>query len=198
MKIKIIFFTFVTMLAFAPLAESGAAVAMRNKPKGGVKKGQLPPGYRMGPNGIEKIEQAGENESSQEQAAEGAREDETPVEDEVGLEQIVEALQASGKSWELIIHSQDKQAIVEEFIKEYSTQGITIRKPASYYVSFIDEMAKGNLQMLDMPFDRVLQIAAVMEYDFDNGQNKDLLAQKILGPQVYEVNKQRLIKSSGK
>ena len=37
----------------------------------------------------------------------------------------------------------------------------------------------------------VLMFVAVMEYDFDNGVNKDLLAQKILGLQVYETNRKR-------
>ncbi len=200
MRVKFLVFVCVLVLSFPSLAESGAAVAMRNKPKGGARKGQvsqLPPGYVMGPNGIQKIPQAGENENSAEEAAEG-KEEAVEVKDEVGLDQIMEALKTSGKTWDLIINREDKQVVVQEFIKDYSAQGVRIQKPAVYYANFIDEMAHGSPEMLEMPFARILQVVAVMEYDFDNGQNKDMLAQKILGPQVYEKNKQRLMSGSGK
>ncbi len=200
MRAKFLIFVCVLVLGFPNLAESGAAVAMRNKPKGGAKNGQvpqLPPGYVMGPNGIQKIPQAGENENSAEQSA-GGKEEAPEVKDEVGLDQIMEALQTSGKAWDLIINHEDKEVVVQEFIKDYSTQGVRIQKPAVYYVDFIDEMAHSSPEMLEMPFARILQVVAVMEYDFDNGQNKDFLAQKILGPQVYEKNKQRLMSVAGK
>lgn len=187
----------VCVLGFSDLAHSGAAVAMRNKPKGGVNKGQvpqLPPGYVMGPGGIQKIPQDSENENASPDVSVNKNEEAVEVQDEVGLDEIFNALQESGKPWELIIDRQDKEVVVQEFIKEYLSQGVRIQKPAGYYADFIDEMCKNSPEMLQMPFARILQVVAVMEYDFDNGQNKDLMAQKILGPQVYEENKQRLMK----
>lgn len=191
----------VCVLGFSGLAESGAAVAMRNKPKGGANKGQvpqLPPGYVMGPGGIQKIPQQSVNENALQDVDVNKNEEAFEVKDEVGLDEILSALQVSGKPWELIINGQDKEIVVQEFIKEYSAQGVRIQKPARYYADFIDEMYKNSPEMLDMPFARILQVVAVMEYDFDNGQNKDVMAQKILGPQVYEKNKQRLMKVAGR
>ena len=43
-----------------------------------------------------------------------------------------------------------------------------------------------------MPFEQLLQTVAVVEYDFDNGQDKDAMAKKVLGEQGYLKNKQRL------
>ncbi len=198
MKTRFLIVVCMALVLFPAVARAGAAVAKRGA-SGGAKKQsmpQLPPGYVMGPNGIQKVSQ--EHESPQQQAAENDQQEPVEVKDEVGLEQIVDALQGSAKSWELIINSQDKQIVVEEFIRKYSSQGIAIRKPAAYYANFIDEMSKGSPEMLDMPFDRVLQVVAVMEYDFDNGQNKDMLAQKILGQKFYETNKKRLMGAVGK
>lgn len=199
MKMRSLIVAYVVTVFFPVVVHAGAAVAKRGAGGGGAKKQsmpQLPPGYVVGPNGIQKVSQ--EHESPQQQAAENDQQEPVEVKDEVGLEQIIDALQSSAKSWELIINTQDKQIVVEEFIKKYSSQGISIRKPAGYYANFIDELSKGSPAMLEMSFDRVLQVVAVMEYDFDNGQNKDMLAQKILGPKFYETNKKRLMSAAGK
>lgn len=178
------------ILAVQAPAHAGAAVA---KAKGGGPKGppmpqQLPPGYVMTPEGIRKVE---EPPPQEEEPAEPVE-----VKDIVGLDQLKESLQTSSEAWDMIIDKGDKALVVEEFIKQYADEGITIKKPADYYVVMIDQMAAASADMLAMPFERVLQVVAVMEYDFGNGQNPDMLAQKILEPQVYEKNKQRLIAAS--
>lgn len=192
---RILILALAVIFANAGHAESGAAVQMQNKRKAGAAgmPKQLPPGYVMGPKGIQKIPGAGEQENAAREAAQ--QEENAEVKDEVGLDQITEALRSSAKPWELIISRSDKAVIVEHFIADYAKQGVTIRKPAAHYVSFIDQMSKNNPEMLESPFERILEIVAVMEYDFDNGQNKDQLAQKILGQQVYEKNRERLINS---
>ncbi|MDE2028915.1 MAG: hypothetical protein KGJ11_10295, partial [Candidatus Omnitrophica bacterium] len=55
----------------------------------------------------------------------------------------------------------------------------------------IDELARQNPQMLERPFGELIQILAIMDYDFDNGMDKDALAKAVLGPQGYEQNKKR-------
>ena len=45
--------------------------------------------------------------------------------------------------------------------------------------------------MLDRPFGELLQIAAIVDYDFDNGMDKDELARKVLGEAGFEANKKR-------
>jgi len=74
----------------------------------------------------------------------------------------------------------------------YWKEGIYIRKPAENYVEMITHMSTQNPDVLSHPFDSVLRMAAIMEYDFDNGQNPDDLARKVLGPEAYEINRQRL------
>ncbi len=115
------------------------------------------------------------------------------VSESVDLKMLVESLRANSHAWDLIVESEDKQVVVQEFINGYRKQNIVIHKPSEHYSNFIDEVSQRSPQMLDMPFDRLLQVVAVMEYDFDNGEDKDVLAQKVLGPQVYEKNKQRQI-----
>jgi len=188
--IRIIILIVCFILAVQAPAHAGAAVA---KAKGGGPKGppmpqQLPPGYVMTPEGIKKVPEPPQEEEPAEPVE---------VKDIVGLDQLKESLQESSEAWELIINKEDKEVVVGEFIKQYADQGVTIQKPADYYVAMIDQMAVASADMLAMPFERVLQVAAVMEYDFGNGQNPDLLAQKILGPQVYEKNKQRLMQAQG-
>ena len=195
MNSKIVILIVMSLFGFVGFAESGAAVAKAKKPKQ-TQPQQLPPGYVMGPQGVQKIPQIRESESSAEEAAEGGQEEAVEVKDEVDLNQIVEALQSSSQAWDLIIGRQNKEIVAQAFIDRYKQQGVIIQKPAGYYANFIDEMAKNSPEMLAMPFDRVLQVVAVMEYDFDNGQNKDALAQKILGQAFYEKNKQRLMKAN--
>ena len=56
----------------------------------------------------------------------------------------------------------------------------------------IREMADGNGAMLKNPFKDILRLVAIMEYDFDNGQDKDEMARRILGEKVYQENKKRI------
>ena len=195
MNIKIAVFVVMGLLGCVNMAESGAAVAKAKKPQQ-ARPQQLPPGYVMGPNGIQKVPQAAVISRAEQQGSDGDLDEDVEVKDEVGLDQIAAALQSSSKAWELIISRQDKQIVVQAFVDRYSQQGVIIQKSAGYYANFIDEMARNSPEMLAMPFDRVLQVVAVMEYDFENGQNKDELAQKILGPSFYQKNKQRLMKSN--
>ena len=45
---------------------------------------------------------------------------------------------------------------------------------------------------LDAPFMNVLSYAAIVEYDFDNGEDKDALARKVLGEEQFTSNRRRL------
>ena len=195
MKIFILLVSFI-LVSFVPgitieTAHAGAAVAKQRKGAVGVQNRampqQLPPGYVMTPEGVKKIE-----------APPSLKEpvDPAEVKDIVDLSQLTDSLKTSSEAWDMIISPDDKALVVNEFIKEYAAQGVTIKKPGEFYANVIDQMAAGSQEMLAMPFERVLQVVAVMEYDFDNGQNPDALAQKILGPQFYAKNKERLMNQS--
>jgi hypothetical protein len=115
------------------------------------------------------------------------------VEDEVDLAQIMQTLQSSSEAWSLVIDFSAKEAIVGEFIREFRRQGVAIQKPPDYYVGMIDAMAEQTPQMLQQPFESVLRVAAVLEYDFRNGQDQDKMALQVLGsPAAVEQNKKRL------
>lgn len=66
-----------------------------------------------------------------------------------------------------------------------------ITRPPAYYAQRINQTILGNQEVLDMPLDRVVVIMAVMDYDFDNGQDKEKLAEQVLGPAMYAANKAR-------
>jgi len=67
-----------------------------------------------------------------------------------------------------------------------------IRKPASNYVDIIDALVQNNPDIVYNSFKDIMKIVAIIEYDFDNGQDQDILARKILGEQAYQQNKKRL------
>jgi len=110
----------------------------------------------------------------------------------VDVEYIWEALETSSEVWPLMIDQQAKDMVVSRYIDLYRSKGIKIKKPAGYYSQLIDGMSSQNPEMLKNPFAQLLQTVAIIEYDFDNGQNKDSLAIKILGQKGYEANKKRL------
>jgi len=78
------------------------------------------------------------------------------------------------------------------YIKWYEKQGVNIRKSVSEYIVLIDNVAQSNPDILATPFRDLFKIVAIIEYDFDNGMNKDALARKVLGETEFQKNKQRL------
>jgi len=114
------------------------------------------------------------------------------VRDIVTLDQFLDSLKDSSRNWALIIDPEAKQAVVEHYIRQYESRGIVISKPAVQYASMIDAMSEETPHMLDQPFERILQVTAIVEYDFDNGQNKDAMALQILGEEGYRHNRERL------
>ena len=86
--------------------------------------------------------------------------------------------------------------LVSHYIEEYRQQGVIINNPPSHYVSMVDVMSQNAPDMLAQPFPVILMVMSVMEYDFDNGQNKDAMARQMLGERSYYQNKERLMKRS--
>lgn len=110
------------------------------------------------------------------------------------LARVFSYLRNSSEIWTQINDNRIKMLIIGRYIDLYRQEGVLIRKPALYYAQLIDSMARENPAMLRQPFDRVLQMAAIVEYDFNNGQNKDALALQILGSREAVVkNRQRLM-----
>ncbi len=108
------------------------------------------------------------------------------------LDEVVASLSVSGRDWRLLLDPREKALVVAAFIDRFREQGVIIRKPPSLYVGMIDQMAAQTPEMLDRPFPGILQVMAVIEYDFDNGEDKDAMARRILDPEAFTRNKQRL------
>ena len=113
------------------------------------------------------------------------------VVDIVDIEDMWKKLDQNSQAWKLLIDDQAKVMTVNEFIERYRKKRIRISKSPEHYAKMIDDMALQNPKLLENPFMGIVQILAVMEYDFDYGGDRDEIARKLLGP-MYESNKQRL------
>lgn len=114
------------------------------------------------------------------------------VEEVVDMAVLWEDLKISSEAWPLIIDMRAKEIVVAKFIEDYHMAGVMIKKNPYHYAQLIDSMSFENPDMLKNPFDRLLQIVAIIEYDFENGSDPDLMARQVLGDQGYQQNKKRL------
>lgn len=110
----------------------------------------------------------------------------------VSLKDVFKSLETSSKAWALMIDRDPKILVVTEYIDYFKDNQIKIKKPAEYYVDLIDMMAEQDPAMLKTPFRNVFQLVSILEYDFDNGQDKDKMIINLLGREGYLQNKQRL------
>ena len=111
--------------------------------------------------------------------------------DVVDLSEVWKRLDKKSTVWPLLIEDQAKVLTVSEYIDRFRMQGVKISAPPLHYVQTIDQITQGNPAMLQRPFGELLQIIAIVDYDFDNGMDKDLLARKVLGDAGFEANKKR-------
>ncbi len=107
------------------------------------------------------------------------------------MSKVLMALESSSKIWPLIADPEPKAFIVAHYINFFREKGAIIKNSPEYYINIIDEMVQASPEMLQNPFELVLQVLAIIEYDFDNGQDKDELAYKVLGSEGFKSNKQR-------
>jgi len=108
------------------------------------------------------------------------------------LEDVWDELQFTSEIWADMIDFEPKVTTVEKFIEDFKMEGATIRKPAIYYVKVIDQMIEGSPAMLKRPFKDVVRFVAIVEYDYDNGNDRDTMARKLLGEESYQNNRRRL------
>lgn len=105
---------------------------------------------------------------------------------------IIAALNSNSQGW-LELAAGDKIASLDAMIRLFrERENAAILKSPEEYVQKIDTMLSSNTSMKALNLPTLIKIAAVMEYDFYNGQEKETLAQQVLGPQLYQENKARL------
>lgn len=98
---------------------------------------------------------------------------------------ILNALSQNMAPW-LQISDQEKILAVAAVIEMFKSQGnAVISNPVPYYVQRINQTLAQNEATRKMPIDRLVMILAVMDFDFDNGQDKDEMAKQILGEKMY-------------
>lgn len=117
--------------------------------------------------------------------------DPRPITEE-SADNVLDVLSQNAQVWRQIIDDEAKIFIINFYKEQYYQDDIYIRKPSFHYVELIDEMYAQTPEMLNRPFEQVLQLVAIMEYDFDNGTSPDDLARQVLGDEMYEFNRQRI------
>ena len=105
---------------------------------------------------------------------------------------LYQQFNTTSRAWTDISDMQVKMILVAGSIDSYRQQGVIIRKSPLYYAGYIDVIVQQNPDFLDNPLSNILRIIAIMDYDFDNGQNKDQMAYTLLGADSYKANKKRL------
>jgi hypothetical protein len=111
--------------------------------------------------------------------------------DVVDLTDVWKKLDVKSTIWTALVDDQSKILTVSEYITRFQNEGVKITAPPAHYVTEIDQMVQQNPEMLKRPFGELLQMVAIIDYDFDNGVNKDDLARKLLGEAGFEENKKR-------
>ena len=113
------------------------------------------------------------------------------AQDMVDLTEVWKRLDKKSTVWSLLMDEQSKVLTVAEYMDRFRKQGVKINEPPMHYVSLINQIVRENPQMLERPFGELVQIVAIVDYDFDNGMDKDMLARKVLGEAGFQANKRR-------
>src|SRR3989338_4955075 len=86
---------------------------------------------------------------------------------------VFDMLDDNSEVWMKIVQANDKLYVVKRYIERYRKNRVYIRYKPQLYVMAIDDLLKRNPQYIQKPFEHVLMIMAVMQYDFDNGEDQD-------------------------
>jgi hypothetical protein len=116
-----------------------------------------------------------------------------PADTVVGIEDLWKALDVSSAAWAQIVDKEIKLLTVSEYIDRFRQRQIKIKKSPGYYAGLIDAFGDQMEGFLQAPFASVLSYAAIVDYDFDNGTDKDELARQLLGPGQFESNRKRIM-----
>ena len=131
-------------------------------------------------------------QQQQEQQSASANNPSEKVQDVVDINDLWKHLDKDGQAWKLIMDRDAKVMTVTHYAEILAREGVRIHKPATHYVDMIDSMSAQTPHMLKATFERVLSLMAILEYDYDNGENPDALARRFLGEERYFQNRQRL------
>ncbi|MFA6609845.1 MAG: hypothetical protein WCT15_03250, partial [Candidatus Omnitrophota bacterium] len=101
-------------------------------------------------------------------------------------------VQFTGNEWFKLNKAARVKSITTS-IRTGGERGIIIKKSPKFYSARIDAFYKAHPDLMKEPVAAVLKTLIVMEYDWEQeGVDKDALAKKILGEELYLENKTRL------
>lgn len=90
---------------------------------------------------------------------------------------------------------EDKIKLIDNFKQMYKEQqGVIINQSAEYYVDEIDKAIEADPKAQNYKLKIIFTTIAVMDYDFDEGIDKDETAGKWLGPAYFEIIKENMKK----
>lgn len=93
----------------------------------------------------------------------------------------------------LALTKKQRVATVAKMINDAGKSGIAIQKDPIYYCQALDNVYEKSPAMRNHPFADVFKTLIIMEYDWDQqGVDKDALAKKWLGDDLYRSNKARM------
>ena len=93
----------------------------------------------------------------------------------------------------LKLSPKQRVSMVAKMINQAGEKGIAVQKSPKYYCNKLDGFYQKSPTMKAQPFADVLKTMMVMEYDWDQpGVDKEALAKKTLGDDLYTANKTRL------
>ena len=95
--------------------------------------------------------------------------------------ELINRFDQSSELWPQIQDQRAKALILSRYIDLYQQFDIVIEKSPLHYANLIDSMARKNPGMLTQPLDQLLRVVAILEYDYNNGENKGRIGQKYFG-----------------
>jgi len=99
---------------------------------------------------------------------------------------------ATGESW-LKLSDEKKMAVVSSFISRVENKGVVISKDPALYCERMDDFFAKHPDLRKEPAGKILKTLIIMEYDWtEKGVDKEALAKKWLGEDLYNANRKRL------
>lgn len=109
--------------------------------------------------------------------------------------EYIQALQEGKCSSVWVYMNMDREtriAFIDSFIQMYKKEGVIINQSAEYYVDELDELIASGPEFQNYKLKIIFTTIAVMDYDFDEGIDKDETARKWLGDVYLDALKMEM------
>jgi hypothetical protein len=100
--------------------------------------------------------------------------------------QMMGALTQNLTLWPALSQDNKMRAVEAAILIFRERQNSAILRPADFYTVQIDQALHANPALQQTDLLSMLKMMSVMQYDFYNGQDKDVLAKEVLGVAMYE------------